>query len=70
MTRNDPAASAGVVCCAVDGVGIDEAVARLRGLQVVASATPYNPSHLRFGASIANSEQDVAAALRAVRTLA
>ena len=61
--------SAGVVCCEVPGVPVGEAVGRLRSAGVVASSTPYRPSHLRFGATIANGEQDVEAALRAVRTL-
>ncbi|MBB5114547.1 selenocysteine lyase/cysteine desulfurase [Micromonospora echinospora] len=61
--------SAGVVCCEVPGVPVGEAVGRLRSAGVVASSTPYRPSYLRFGATIANGEQDVEAALRAVRTL-
>ncbi|KAB1907136.1 aminotransferase class V-fold PLP-dependent enzyme [Micromonospora tulbaghiae] len=62
--------SAGVVCCEVPGVPVGEAVNRLWSAGVVASSTPYRPSYLRFGATIANGEQDVEAALRAVRTLA
>ncbi|MFD6636944.1 aminotransferase class V-fold PLP-dependent enzyme [Micromonospora chalcea] len=61
--------SAGVVCCEVPGVPVGEAVGRLRSVGVVASSTPYRQSYLRFGATIANGEQDVEAALRAVRTL-
>ncbi|MFJ5544264.1 aminotransferase class V-fold PLP-dependent enzyme [Micromonospora chalcea] len=61
--------SAGVVCCEVPDVPPQRAVDRLRSAGVVASSTPYRPSYLRFGATIANSEQDVEAALRAVRTL-
>ncbi|MBQ1043671.1 aminotransferase class V-fold PLP-dependent enzyme [Micromonospora sp. C32] len=61
--------SAGVVCCEVPGVPVREAVGRLWSAGVVASSTPYRPSYLRFGATIANSEQDVEAAPRAVRTL-
>lgn len=47
----------------------DRAVDRLRSAGVIASSTPYRPSYLRFGATIANGEQDVDSALRAVRTL-
>ncbi|WP_435587758.1 aminotransferase class V-fold PLP-dependent enzyme [Micromonospora aurantiaca (nom. illeg.)] len=61
--------SAGVVCCEVAGVPADRAVDRLRSAGVIASSTPYRPSYLRFGATIANGEQDVDSALRAVRTL-
>jgi selenocysteine lyase/cysteine desulfurase len=62
-------ASAGLVCCEVDGYGPDEAVARLREADVISSATPYRPSYLRFGPTIINSESDVEAALAAVRSL-
>jgi len=62
-------ASAGLVCCEVDGYGPDEAVARLRGAKVISSATPYQPSYLRFGPTIINSESDIEAALAAVRAL-
>jgi selenocysteine lyase/cysteine desulfurase len=61
--------SAGVVCCQVPDIPVQEAVDRLRGLKVIASSTPYRPSHLRFGATIANSEADVESALKATRTL-
>jgi selenocysteine lyase/cysteine desulfurase len=69
VTPKSPELSAGVVCCAVPNLAVDEAVSRLSGLKVVASATPYRPSHLRFGTTIVNSEADVEAALKAVRTL-
>jgi hypothetical protein len=44
-------------------------VGRLWEHKVVASSTPYQPSYLRFGTSIFNNEQDVAAAAGAVRSL-
>lgn len=68
-TPRSPDASAGIVCCEVEGYGPDEAVARLRRAKVIASATPYQPSYLRFGPTIINSEADVEAALAAVRSL-
>ncbi|HEX2771406.1 MAG TPA: aminotransferase class V-fold PLP-dependent enzyme, partial [Micromonosporaceae bacterium] len=61
--------SAGLVCCEVDGVPPEAAVSRLRAASVFATSTPYRPSYLRFGPTIANSEKDVEAALRAVRAL-
>ncbi|HEU4421222.1 MAG TPA: aminotransferase class V-fold PLP-dependent enzyme [Pilimelia sp.] len=64
-----PELSAGIVCCSVEGVAVGEAVDRLQAAKVVASATPYNPSLLRFGTSILNSERDVTAAVAAVRSL-
>jgi selenocysteine lyase/cysteine desulfurase len=68
-TPRSPEAAAGLVCCEVDGYGSDEAVARLRRAKVIASATPYQPSYLRFGPTIINSESDVEAVLAAVRSL-
>jgi selenocysteine lyase/cysteine desulfurase len=68
-TPRGPEASSGLVCCEVDGYGPDEAVARLREENVISSATPYQPSYLRFGPTIINSESDVEAALTAVRSL-
>jgi selenocysteine lyase/cysteine desulfurase len=68
-TPTGPEASAGLVCCEVDGYGPDEAVGRLREANVITSATPYQPSYLRFGPTIVNSESDVDAALAAVRAL-
>ena len=69
VTPTDPALSAGIVCVDVEGVPPDEAVGRLRAARVIASATPYNPSFLRLGTTIANSEADVDAAVRAVHSL-
>jgi Selenocysteine lyase len=68
-TPRDPEVSAGLVCCEVDGYGPGDAVARLRRSNIIASATPYDPSYLRFGPTILNSEADVEAALAAVRAM-
>jgi selenocysteine lyase/cysteine desulfurase len=69
VTPSSPDLSAGLVCCAVDGVPPAEAVDRLRQHDVVASATPYRTSYLRFGPTIANDEEHVDAAVRAVQAL-
>ncbi|GIF47034.1 selenocysteine lyase/cysteine desulfurase [Asanoa ferruginea] len=69
MTPRDPELSAGVVCFTVGNVTADEAVGRLAVAKVVASVTPYRTSYVRLGASIANSEDQVDAAVRAVRDL-
>ncbi|MGN9777119.1 aminotransferase class V-fold PLP-dependent enzyme [Micromonospora sp. H33] len=69
VTPRSPELSAGIVCCAVADLPVGEAVGRLYAAGVIASSTPYNPSYLRFGATIANSEADVDAALTAVRGL-
>ncbi|SCL16080.1 Selenocysteine lyase/Cysteine desulfurase [Micromonospora rhizosphaerae] len=69
VTPRSAELSAGIVCCDVTDLPIGEAVGRLHAAGVTASSTPYNPSHLRFGATIANSPEDVDAAIRAVRGL-
>ncbi len=68
-TPMSPDASAGLVCCEVDGYSPNDAVARLRGANVISSSTPYQPSYLRFGPTIINSESDVETTLAAVRAL-
>ena len=61
--------SAGIVCCDTAGVKVGEAVGRLYAAGVIATGTPYRPSYLRFGATIANDEADVDAVPRAIRDL-
>ena len=68
-TPMSPDLSSGIVCCSLPKVEVGEAVDRLRAADVIASATPYNPSLLRFGTSILNTERDVSAAVAAVRRL-
>ncbi|MFG2107611.1 aminotransferase class V-fold PLP-dependent enzyme [Micromonospora chersina] len=69
VTPRSAELSAGVVCCQVPDIPLGEAVGRLYAAGVIASSTPYNPSYLRFGATIANSEADVDSAVQAVRGL-
>ncbi|MEV4412372.1 aminotransferase class V-fold PLP-dependent enzyme [Catellatospora sp. NPDC049609] len=69
VTPRSAELSAGVVCCAVGSLQPGTAAARLRDRGVITSTTPYNPSYLRFGASIVTSEADVDRALAAVRDL-
>ncbi|HEY0700502.1 MAG TPA: aminotransferase class V-fold PLP-dependent enzyme [Micromonospora sp.] len=69
VTPRSPTLSGGVVCCQVPGISVNEAVARVAAAGVVASSTPYQQSYLRFGATIANSYEDVDKAVRAVRGL-
>jgi len=61
--------SAGIVCCRVRQHTSAEAVNLLAQKGIQASATPYNPSYLRFGASIATLEGDVGRVLAAVKEL-
>jgi selenocysteine lyase/cysteine desulfurase len=66
-TPLDEALSAGLVCADVAGSPIPEIVDRLREEHhIVASVTPYATRYLRFGPSVANSEEDVDRAIQAV----
>ena len=67
ITPADPQLSAGIVCVQVEGRTPEQVVTRLRGAKVIASVTPYNPSYLRFGTSIANNEADVDKAVSALK---
>ena len=62
--------SAGIVCFDVDGYAAQTVVRRLRAQGVVATVTPYSPPHARLAPGLFNSEEDVGAALAAVRALA
>jgi selenocysteine lyase/cysteine desulfurase len=59
--------SAGLVCAEVNALAAPDVVDRLREEhRVVASVTPYATQYVRFGPSVANSEDDVDRALAAV----
>jgi selenocysteine lyase/cysteine desulfurase len=70
VTPRDQELSAGIVCLEVDGRGPGELAADLRRQGILASGTPYAESYLRLGPSIVTSEEDVDAAVAAVRGLA
>jgi selenocysteine lyase/cysteine desulfurase len=69
VTPKDPELSAGIVCVDLPGKNPAEVVQRLRDQRVIASTTPYDPSYVRFGTSIATGDQDVDAAVKALRAL-
>jgi selenocysteine lyase/cysteine desulfurase len=69
LTPHAPELSAGLVVLDVDGVGADEAVARLAGRSIVASVTPYARRSLRLGPGIVNTPAEIDAAVRAVAAL-
>lgn len=68
-TPMSPELSAGIVCFDVDGMSPEEVVARLRTRRIVASATPYAPSHARLTPGIYNTPEDIERALAAIRRL-
>jgi selenocysteine lyase/cysteine desulfurase len=61
--------SAAIVCFEVERAGASEAVERLARRRVVATVTPYATRYVRLGPGLYSSEDDVDAALAAVRTL-
>ena len=69
VTPRDEALSAGIVCAEIgaDARGVVEALQAEH--RVIASVTPYATEYVRFGPSIANTQEDVAQALEAVRGL-
>ncbi|TDV43647.1 aminotransferase class V-fold PLP-dependent enzyme [Actinophytocola oryzae] len=69
VTPDDPAMSAGIVCCEVDGVDAVTARGALREAGVVASVTPYAQQYLRFGPSIVTTPAQVDEVVGAVRAL-
>jgi len=69
VTPADPQVSAGIVCVDVRDMLPANAVQELRAAGIVASATPYQRSYLRFGPSIVTSPDEVRAAVGAVAAL-
>jgi isopenicillin-N epimerase len=70
FTPQDSRLSAGIICFAIEGQTAEETVRKLRERKVVASASPYKVSYARLGPSLVNDEDEVDAALRAVRDIA
>lgn len=70
ITPKDPELSAGVVCVTVDGREPFEFLGQLRDQKIIASTTPYNPTYLRFGTSMAVLEDDVDELVKAMTKLA
>ena len=62
--------SAGLVCFDVRRMSPETVVRRLRERRIVATVTPYTPSHARLAPGLLNTAADVDAALRAIRSLA
>jgi isopenicillin-N epimerase len=68
-TPMDPAVSAGVVCFDVAGRTPRQVVSALRAEEIVASVTPYAPSHARFSPAVFNTPEEMDRALAAVAAL-
>jgi selenocysteine lyase/cysteine desulfurase len=61
--------AAGIVCFDVEGLAPRHVIARLARKRIVASESPYEPACARLAASVFNTEEEVEAALHAVRKL-
>ena len=61
--------SAGFVCCDVKNRDPKEIVARLKEQKIIASATPYRNSTMRFSARIIHTPQDIDKTLKVMRSL-
>jgi selenocysteine lyase/cysteine desulfurase len=70
FTPQDSRLSAGIICFAIEGQTAEETVRKLRERKVIASASPYKVSYARLGPSLVNDENEIDAALRAVRDIA
>ncbi len=69
-TPNDPNLSAGIVCFDIDGMSPEQVVAGLRDRKVIATVTPYDPSHARMSPGLVNSSADIQRAIEAVDSVA
>jgi selenocysteine lyase/cysteine desulfurase len=69
VTPEDPAMSAGIVCCAGEGITPYNAVMSLRAAGVLASVTPYETQYLRFGPSVVTTPEQMDRVVDAVRAL-
>jgi selenocysteine lyase/cysteine desulfurase len=70
ITPRDPNLSAGLVMCALPNLQPADAVRRLRDEhKIIASATPYAESFLRFGPGIVTTPEQVDQAVKAVEAL-
>ncbi|GLX99584.1 aminotransferase class V-fold PLP-dependent enzyme [Herbidospora sp. NBRC 101105] len=71
VTPRSAEVSAGVICCAVEGMHPEAVVERLvKEHQVAAAATPYRETYVRFGPSMVTTSQEVDKAVRAMAALA
>jgi selenocysteine lyase/cysteine desulfurase len=70
-TPADPAMSAGMVCFDVEGTSANEVAARLLDAhRVIATATPYTPSHARLAPGLLNDAAEIETCLQAIHAMA
>jgi selenocysteine lyase/cysteine desulfurase len=68
-TPLDEQLSAGLVCFDLAGSSPRQVVQRLRERRIIATVTPYSPSHARLAPGLLNSPEEVETALREVAAL-
>ena len=68
-TPRSPRLSAGLVVFDVRGLSPERVVRRLRERRVIATETPYSPSHARLATGLLNTPAEVDAVVRAIRSL-
>ena len=68
-TPLDSNLSSGIVCFDVDGLTPQQVVSRLLERGVIASTTPYTPTHARLTPGIFNTHAEIDAALAAIREM-
>jgi selenocysteine lyase/cysteine desulfurase len=66
-TPREDGLSAGLVCFDVKGMSPGTVVRRLGERRIVATTTPYSPSHARLAAGLLNTPDEVEATLQAIR---
>ncbi|MDH1308676.1 aminotransferase class V-fold PLP-dependent enzyme [Pseudomonas fulva] len=69
LTPQDAQFSAGIVCCDVEGQAPKDVVAKLKAQNIIASATPYRHTSVRFSAGITNTPQDIEKTLQVMHSL-
>jgi len=69
LTPQDAQFSAGIVCCDVKGQAPKDVVAKLKAQNIIASATPYRHTSVRFSAGITNTPQDIEKTLQVMHSL-
>ena len=68
-TPMDESLSAGIICFDVDGLTPIQVVRQLQQRNIIASSTPYSPSHARLTPGVYNTPEEMEQVLRAIREL-
>ncbi len=69
ITPENEEVSAGINCFEVAGIKPDDAVKKLLGKSIIASASPYKTSYVRLTPSIINTEEEVDICVREIANL-